>query len=196
MTVDIRPATAARFEDVVTILGPKREGAQGCWCLGYRLGHPEESELVGARARSEAMHALCRRRSHAPGVLAYADDEVVGWAAISPREELAEFTRAARYQVGTGDDDDPWVAFCFRVRAGHGRQGVARALLIGAVEYAAERGAGAVIGYPVDNHGERVDRTLASVGTRAMFERAGFAAVAELPGRRSGFAQVLMRREV
>jgi len=193
MTVDIRPATAARYQDVVTILGPQREGAQGCWCLRYRLG-PEESELVGAQARSEAMRALCRRRSHAPGVLAYADDEVVGWAAISPRSELAEFTRAARYQVG--DHDDPWVAFCFRVRAGHGRQGVAQALLVGAVEYAAERGAGTVIGYPVDNHGERVDRTLASVGTRAMFERAGFEAVAELPGRRSGFAQVLMQRSV
>lgn len=194
MALEIRPATAARFDDVVTILGPKREGAQGCWCLGYRLGHPAESELVGAHARSEAMRALCLRRSHAPGVLAYDDDgDVVGWAAISPRSELAELS-TARYQGGADDGD--WVAFCFRVRAGHGRKGVASALLTGAVGYAADRGADAVVGYPVDNRGEPVDRTLASVGTRGMFERAGFTVVEELTGSRSGFAQVMMRRQV
>lgn len=195
MSFEVEPATAARFDDVVTILGPKRERAQGCWCLGYRLGHPEESELVGASARSEAMRTLCRRRSHAPGVLAYDDGEVVGWAAISPRSELAEISRAKRYQLAE-DEGDPWVAFCFRVRAGHGGQGVAAALLAGAVEYAAERGASAVVGYPVDNRGGKVDRTLASVGTRGMFEKAGFTMVAELTGQRSGFPQVLMRRAV
>lgn len=39
MTVEIRPATAERFHDVETMLGPKRSpDAIACWCLIYQLG--------------------------------------------------------------------------------------------------------------------------------------------------------------
>lgn len=109
-----KPATGARFEDVRTILGPKREGAQGCWCLSVRLGPEEDAELRG-EARAEAVAKLCRRRAHAPGVLAYDD-------------------------------------------------------------------------------GGKVDRTLASVGTRRMFEQAGFTIDGHLDGSRDGFRQAVMRR--
>lgn len=196
MTFTVLPASAERFEDVVTILGPRRAGAQGCWCLSYRLGHAEESRVVGAQARAAVMTTLCRRQDHAPGVLAHEGEQVVGWAAVAPRSELHEFRTARRYRTGLGDDEDPWVLFCLRVRAGHGGKGVATALVEGAVDHAGSHGATAVVGYPVDNRGERVDRTLASVGTVAMFERAGFVRVAELGGRRAGHPQVLVRRDL
>lgn len=192
-TYDVKPATAARFADVTTILGPKKAGAQGCWCLAYLLGHTEESKLVGPE-RAEHMASLCRRRVHAPGVLAYADGEVVGWAGIVPRSELHEYTHGRRY--GAQDDVDAWTIYCLRVRAGLGRRGVATALIEGAVAYAASKGAPAVDAYPVDNDGAKVDRTLASVGTRPMFERAGFAVLRRVDGTRDGFAQVVMRREL
>jgi len=96
MTFTVLPASAERFGDVVTILGPRRAGAQGCWCLSYRLGHAEESRVVGAQARAEVMAALCRRQDHAPGVLAHEGEQVVGWAAVAPRSELHEFRTARR----------------------------------------------------------------------------------------------------
>ena len=193
VTITIEAATGARFADVETILGPKRPGAQGCWCLSYRLGHKVESTLEGDQ-RSAYMAALCRRRSHAPGVLAYQGGDVVGWAGVAPREEMHEFASSDRYP--NRDEPGVWVVWCFRVRAGHGGRGVAQALLGGAVAYARARGARAVEGFPVDNGSEKVDRTMASFGVRVMFERAGFAQVAELRGRRGGFPQVVMRIEL
>jgi len=48
--------------------------------------------------------------------------------------------------------------------------------------------------YPVDNDGAKVDLTMAYVGTRAMFERAGFSKVADTTSVLNGFPRLLMRR--
>ena len=87
MTLRTEPATAARFADVEAILAPKKAGAQGCWCLSYRLA-PADNDALRQPHRGEELLRLCRRRSHVPGVLAYDGDEVVGWAAVAPRSEL------------------------------------------------------------------------------------------------------------
>jgi hypothetical protein len=50
-----------------------------------------------------------------------------------------------------------------------------------------------VEGYPVDNQGEKVDLTMAYVGTRELFERAGFTKVADSDAVSGGFPRVLMR---
>ena len=86
-----------------------------------------------------------------------------------------------------------WTAWCFRVRPGQRRRGVAHALLAGAVAYAREQGAPAVEGYPVDNRGEKVDLTMAFVGTRGLFEAAGFVKAADTTAVAGGFPRVLMR---
>ncbi|WP_028708429.1 GNAT family N-acetyltransferase [Propionicicella superfundia] len=187
---DIRPAS--RFADVAAILAPRKPGAQGCWCLSYRLGPAAAAELVG-EARGRHVADLCARPSRAPGVLAYDGDEPIGWAGIAPTSEVRGLVQSARYPTAEGD---VWTLFCFRVRAGRTRGGVARALLHGAVAYAASQGACAVDAYPVDNHGERVDRTLASFGFRALFEEAGFSLRERLDVRRGGFQVVAMRRSL
>ena len=84
MTVDVRPATS--FDDVATMVGPKRPDANVCWCLSYRLPSRENTALVGP-ARGERVRQLVVE-DPPPGVLAYDGDEVVGWAAVAPRSEL------------------------------------------------------------------------------------------------------------
>ena len=42
-------------------------------------------------------------------------------------------------------------------------------------------------GYPVDNRGEKVDVTMAYVGTRALFEAAGFALASATDAVSGGF---------
>lgn len=86
--------------------------------------------------------------------------------------------------------------WCIRVRPGHRRQGISHHLLRGAVEFAREGGAPAIEGYPVDNQGEKVDLTMAYVGTRRLFERAGFVKVAETASVLDGFPRVLMRLDL
>lgn len=189
MSFRIHPATTTRFDDVATILAPKKPGAQGCWCLSYRLS-PADNDALKAPHRAEAMQELCRKRA-APGVLAYDGDEVVGWAAVCPRADLAGLS-PKRFPLDP--DAGAWVVSCFRVRAGHTKQGVATALLDGAVEHARTHGATLVEAYPVDTGGDRVDRTQASVGTLAMFERAGFTVVGDTGYTVNGHARVVVRK--
>jgi GNAT superfamily N-acetyltransferase len=89
-----------------------------------------------------------------------------------------------------------WTVWCFRVRAGHKKKGVAHALLAGAVDFARSCAAPVVEGYPVDNSGQRVDSTMAYVGTRALFERAGFLKAADTQAVSAGMPRVLMRRNL
>ena len=191
MTFDVRPATLARFDDVATMLGPKNPTSSVCWCLSHRIDAKTNKELVGPE-RGEYVRRLTRRKV-APGVLAYDGDEVVGWAAVAPRSELP-FERSTK--IPHVDDLPVWSIWCIRVRPGHRGRGIAQPLLEGAVEYARTNGAPAVEGYPVDNRGAKVDLTMAYVGTRSLFERAGFHKVSDTDAVSGGFPRVIMRREL
>jgi GNAT superfamily N-acetyltransferase len=189
VSIEVLPATAARFGDVATMVGPKNPSSSVCWCLSHRVDARTNRELVGP-ARGEYVERLCRRRV-APGVLAYDGGEVVGWAAVAPRAGLP-FARSTK--IPHVDDLDVWSLWCVRVRPGNRGRGISGALIEGAAVYAFSKGAPAVEGYPVDNHGERVDLTMAYVGTRAMFEAAGFTKVADTDAVSGGFPRVLVRR--
>ena len=191
MSIVVRPATQARFDDVATMLGPKNPDSSVCWCLSHRLDWRTNRELAGP-ARGEYVRKLCGRRV-APGVLAYSGDEVAGWAAAAPRSELP-FERSAK--IPHVDDLPVWSVWCIRVRPGYRGQGISRVLLDGAVAYARSHGAPAVEGYPVDNQGRKVDLTMAYVGTRKLFEGAGFTKAADTSSVSGGFPRVLMRLDL
>ncbi|MFL6134362.1 MAG: GNAT family N-acetyltransferase [Nocardioidaceae bacterium] len=191
MSFEVVPATAARFDDVATVLGPKNPNASVCWCLSHRIDAKTNRDLVGP-ARGEYVRMLCNREV-APGVLAYEGQTVVGWAAVAPRSELP-FARSRK--IPHVDDLPVWSAWCVRVRPGHRGKGISHALLDGAVAYARSQGAPAVEGYPVDNQGRKVDLTMAYVGTRGVFERAGFTKAADTDAVSGGFPRVLMRLDL
>ncbi len=186
MPIDVRPATS--FADVATMVGPKRPDANVCWCLSYRIPNKLNQELAREQ-RGDYVRKLCRRKV-APGVLAYDGDEVVGWAAVAPR---ADTTFATNRRIPHVDDLDVWSIWCLRIRPGHRKQGLLHPLLAGAVEFAREHGAPAVEGYPVDNKGEKVDLTMAYVGTRKLFESNGFHKSSDTESVLNGFPRVLMR---
>lgn len=189
MSIEVRPAT--RFADVATLVGPKRPDANVCWCLSYRIPNRENRDLAGT-ARGDRVRSLTRE-TPAPGVLAYDGDEVVGWAAVHPRADTS-FARNRR--IPHVDDQDVWSVWCIRVRPGHRGAGISHALLGGAVGFARDNGAPAVEGYPVDNAGEKVDLTMAYVGTRSLFEKAGFTLATGTDSVLNGFPRVLMRLDL
>jgi GNAT superfamily N-acetyltransferase len=109
------------------------------------------------------------------GLLAYRGDTVVGWASVSPREQLLRIvgdpeTAAAEAAHEPGP---VWAVPCFYIRAGHRRQGVATALLEAAIRAAREVGAASLEAYPIEGEG-RVSNGSAWTGLRSMFTRAGF----------------------
>jgi GNAT superfamily N-acetyltransferase len=184
------PATSDRFQDVATILAPRKPDTPACWCLTYRLSSAENGRLT-PRERPQHLADLCAR-DVAPGILAYVDGHPAGWCAVGPRSDFARL-RTSR-TIPKIDDAPVWSIVCFIVRAAHRRKGVAHALIEGAVEYAASCGATVVEGYPVDTEGARISGSFAYVGTVPLFERAGFTRVIETSSRSGNRSRWLMRR--
>lgn len=189
MAIEVRPATV--FDDVKTILGPRNPGANVCWCLSYRIP-PKLNQGLQREERGKYVEKLVAE-DPPPGVLAYDGGEVVGWAAVHPR---ADTGFATNRKIPHVDDSGVWSVWCIRVRPGHRGKGISHHLLAGAVELARNYGAPAIEGYPVDNKGSKVDLTMAYVGTRRLFEKAGFEKVAETASVLNGFPRVLMRLDL
>jgi GNAT superfamily N-acetyltransferase len=138
------------------------------------------------------MRALCERE-HPPGVVTYLDGTPVGWCNIGPRSEI---TRLVNSKLILPTDDVPvWSIVCVVVRGGHRRKGVTGHLIEGAVAYAEANGAPAVEAHPVDPQG-RMDTTMAFVGTRSMFEKAGFEVVGTTDAVASRMPRIVMRRSL
>ena len=191
---ETHPVTPDRVEDFADVINRNRR-ATHCWCLSHRIQAKEIAELGGAgkTAREKAMRALCERE-HPPGVVTYLDGEPVGWCNIGPRSEI---TRLAQSKLIRPTDDVPlWSIVCVVVRSGFRRRGVTGHLLEGAVAYAASHGAPAVEAHPVDPGDGRMDLTMAFVGTRSMFEKAGFAVVGTTDAVASKLPRLVMRRNL
>ena len=136
------------------------------------------------------MRALCAQPLP-PGVVTYRDGRAVGWINIGPRADIPRV--AGSTLIRPVDDLPVWSIVCVVVRGGHRRQGVTAHLLEGAVAYAEANGAPAVEAHPVDPPG-RMDTTMAFVGTRSMFERAGFEVVGTTDAVASRMPRIVMRR--
>jgi GNAT superfamily N-acetyltransferase len=115
-----------------------------------------------------------------------------GGVRVGAAEDAAQITRLARSRLIQSIDDLPvWSIVCVVVRPGHRRQGVTAPLLEGAVAY----GVPAVEAYPVDRPG-RMHLTMAFVGTKSIFERAGFRLVGTTNAVASGMPRLVMRRDL
>ncbi|MGL5910152.1 MAG: GNAT family N-acetyltransferase [Phycicoccus sp.] len=185
---ETHPVTPDRFEDFADVVNPNRRTTH-CWCLSHRLP-VREIEQLGGGSREEAMRALCRR-DLPPGVVAYRGGTPVGWCHVSPRSDIPKLVSSRR--IHPVDEVPAWSIICLVVRGGHRRQGVTHRLIEGAVAWAASQGAPAVESYPVDPPG-RMDLTMAFVGTRAMFDRAGFSVVGTTEATASAMLRLVMRR--
>lgn len=180
--------TLDRFEDFADVVNLNRSSTH-CWCVPHRLRAADVREL-GDGDREQAMRTLCNR-DVPPGVLAYQDDRPVGWCNIGARSDMPKLVHSKLMRPL--DEVPVWSIVCLVVRSGHRKQGVTRHLIEGAVRFAAERGAPAVEAYPVDPVG-RMDTTMAFVGTRAMFERAGFDVLRQTDAVASKMPRLVMRR--
>ncbi|WP_440103702.1 GNAT family N-acetyltransferase [Glutamicibacter mishrai] len=184
----IEPLTESRMEDFAAVVNPNHR-QKHCWCLSHRLSAQEIRER-GGEDRYEAMCSLAREKI-APGVIAYLGDQPVGWCSISPRAQIPKLENSKL--IRPVDDLRVWSIICMVVRGGYRRRGVNRQMVLGALEYAKSLGAPAVEAYPVDPEG-RMDLTMAYVGTRKMFEEAGFEVVGVSDAVASRMPRLIMRK--
>jgi GNAT superfamily N-acetyltransferase len=184
MELTVEPATPQRWDDLVTVFGERGDPAR-CWCAYLR------QPSVDYRARDANRDALRSAvlAGPPPGVLAYSAGEPVGWASVAPRSDLPRLGRSRVLAPEPGDG--VWAVLCFVVPVRHRRQGVAAALLDGAVAYARAGGAAALDGHPLDDtKGARFPGAAAFTGLASMFVKAGFTEIARR-GDRPVFRLVL-----
>ncbi|KQY47006.1 GNAT family N-acetyltransferase [Cellulomonas sp. Root137] len=187
MTVEVLPALG-RYDDFFEVVGVKKPGGAGCWCMAYRDSRVPNEE------RAQYMRDECAQEP-GPGVLAYVDGEAAGWCSVAPRSTYRRLMRSRT--IPFVDDRDAWSIVCFVVRPAFRRRGLMHELLEGAVAHARASGAEVVEGYPIAiDGGDRVDLISGYVGTRRLFEAAGFTQAAETTGHSGGRPRVIMRREL
>jgi GNAT superfamily N-acetyltransferase len=182
----IVPVGAENFDDLTTVFGTRGPAAR-CWCQRYKL-RPRE-----AFSKFPAEERMCRlREQETTGLLAYLDDEPVGWCAVEPRVAYEGLLRNNRVPWEGRDedkaDDSVWAVTCLFTRAGFRRAGVSYALARAAVDHARAGGARALEAYPMTT-GDALAEEL-HVGTAGAFAAAGFTEVSRPTVRR-----VVMRIE-
>lgn len=168
LTPDLWPALEALF-------GPTG-ACGGCWCMWWRV--PRGGALWDAAkgAPNKATFRRLVRAGEARGVLAMDGDRAIGWCAFGPRKT---FPRTDRVKALRRDTVGVWSINCFFIARDARGQGVARALLDGAIAACRRHGATIVEGYPVTTtrDGRRVAPTFAWTGPRTIFDDAGFTVV-------------------
>jgi GNAT superfamily N-acetyltransferase len=178
MPVAVRPLTPARWDDLEAVFNARGcSVARGCWCMYYRVrgkgAYTRPSDDQRALSKS-ALKALAAQ-DPPPGLIGYRGKVPVGWVSLGPREDYAKLANSPTMKPV--DAQPVWSIVCFVVPSEFRKQGVARELLAGAVEYARKRGVRLLEAYPVDK-----DESSASdapwFGSKTMFDEAGFREVA------------------
>jgi GNAT superfamily N-acetyltransferase len=187
--VSVIPANEASWEDLQAVFG--RGGPAKCQCQRIKLGDhdwyamPVEDRAHRLREETDCGHPEADRTS---GMVAYLDDEPVGWVAVEPRAHYRRLRGSSVPWAGrTQDPDDPdvWAIVCFAIRPGYRGQGLTRPLAAAAVEFARAHGAKAVEGYPMLRRaGQVVSWGEMNVGSRSTFAAAGLREVSHPTTRR------------
>src|SRR5574339_339725 len=92
--VIVVPADAGRWTDI-----EKFFNGNPCWCQSWRMpssgyGRGTRSQLPGLIAeRSNALHNQLKSPTP-PGVLAYLENQMVGWCGFGPRSEMGRLVRS------------------------------------------------------------------------------------------------------
>jgi GNAT superfamily N-acetyltransferase len=189
--IRVVPANEASWDDLRAVFGERGEPAR-CQCQWFQTAAAEMRALpVEERAWRLREQTGCDDGSEAratSGLVAYLDGEPVGWCAVGPRSGYVRL-RTGRI-VWAGRDEDPddegvWAVTCFVTRTGFRRRGISRALAAATVDFARERGARALEGYPmIIKPGQEIVWGELYVGSRGIFAAAGFKEVSRPSARR------------
>jgi GNAT superfamily N-acetyltransferase len=193
--ISVVPANEASWEDLQTVFGT-RGPASRCQCQRYKLrrresfaSFPVEERAFRLRRQTDCGHPDSDTTS---GLVAYLGGEPVGWCAVEPRTAYEGLVRNNRVpwegRAEDKTDDSVWAVTCLFIRAGFRKRGVSRALARAAVDFARERGARALEGYPINTKNVILEEL--HVGTESVFADAGFTEVSRPTLRR-----VVMRIE-
>lgn len=185
MALIIKPVTPDAIEDLARLFATDAM-TDACWCMWFII--PVKAFHAAGHAGNCASFCDLAATSELPlGLLAFQDDEPVGWCAVGPRERYVRAMKTPTYSAAPAEPNI-WFVPCFYVRPGMRRGGVSKALLDAAVELARANGATAIDGFPFAGTKRRSGGDT-QVGFEELFASCGFEVI-----RTPSPSRVVMRR--
>lgn len=169
--IEVRPVTSPLVGACLDLF---RAASVPCACQYWRFSGTRNEWLLRCaevpQANEEAFAAECRQ-GVSPGLVAMEAKEAIGFLRMSPPRVLPRFGALPLYG-GTGPSDGTLLLACLLVRPDKRGQGVARALVHAAVDFAKTVGATALEAC-IRTTLERLPDEQAMMGTAALFPIAG-----------------------
>src|SRR5258708_10276050 len=129
MSIQVQPATADRWSDLVKVFGRRGEDRSWCWCRLFLRSPSHESSASGPVPDNR--DALRQEINHAPvppGLIAYVGTDPVGWTRVGPRSAFPGVSSNKPLAKRLTDDPAAWLRTCSAVDSSPRRSGVTPAL--------------------------------------------------------------------
>jgi hypothetical protein len=171
--LDFHPVTSDRWNDIEGLFG-EQGACGGCWCMWWKLIHSEFTKCKGSQNRLALKQSV--KSGKTPGILAYLNEEPVGWVAVEPRNAYPRLERSRILKPV--DDKLVWSIVCFFIARKYRHQGICLKLIEAAVDHVRRQGGRIVEAYPVESKSGRAPDVFAYTGRVASFQKAHFLEVA------------------
>ena len=183
-------ANKASWADLQAIFGTADYPGK-CYCQRFKTLDCHWSSMSDRERQNrlrEQTYCDNPRARATTGLVAYFDQEPVGWVAVEPRTAYPRLLRTRTAWSGRQEDkadDSVWAVTCFVTRKGYRKRGITYTLAAATVGFARAHGARALEAYPMTTQpGKEITWGELHVGSRQVFADAGFTEVSHPSPRR------------
>jgi GNAT superfamily N-acetyltransferase len=163
------PLRKDNWKDFETLFG-ENGACGGCWCMSWLLSKKDFDTNKGA-GNKKKMKKLVDSNTE-PGILAYFNNEPIGWCAVAPREK---YIRLEKSRVLQKVDDNPvWSVPCFFIKKEFRRKKLSTEILKAVIEYCKSKKVKIIEGYPSEPYAKNIPAVFAWTGFPSSFLKAGF----------------------
>jgi GNAT superfamily N-acetyltransferase len=163
------PVTKENWKDFELLFGEKGACA-GCWCMYWRMRRKDYDAKRGSGTKRQMKNLV--NDGTVPGILAYYNNEPVGWCSIAPREDFPVLENSRVLQ--RVDNNHVWSAVCFFIQKEYRKKGLSVELLNAAKAFVKMNKGKIIEGYPVEPKSGKTADVFAWTGLATAFRKAGF----------------------
>jgi GNAT superfamily N-acetyltransferase len=163
------PVTKNNWKDFENLFGEKGACA-GCWCMYWRMRRKEYDKLRGEGTKKKMKDLIFK--GTVPGILAYDNNQPVGWCSVAPREDFSVLENSR--VLKRIDDKSVWSIVCFYIIKNYRRKGLSIDLIKAVKKYVKDNKGTIIEGYPVEPKKGKTADVFAWTGIASAFRKAGF----------------------
>ncbi len=175
MEIKIQPLGENNWAGFISLMSTDVQCSE-CWCLNHR---EPAGCATGLPAQEKMKELVSIGKVH--GLLAYQNEECVGWIAIDPMSALKG------HDCQTTGKVDEWSIHCIFIKDGFRGMGLSKQLIKAAIEYAKLKGATLISAFPIpeENRNKFPANEAEFSGRFSTYSKMGFEPV----GKASSFYQ-------